>query len=529
MNRHNRKYEYYDIPEINTLVELIEFGRTNGEDKTVFHTGKDEEKTISFIEFSDMVRYLGTFLLSRKYRNSHIGILSENSVEWCTAYFGICNSGNVAVPLDKNENKEVIRKLIEFSDCKAVFYSDKCRKLIDEIEGVEYFELEKIDEYLSAGKKLIEEGNNEFLDIVIDKDDLASIVFTSGTTGDKKGVMLSHGNLMSDTVYTCRNVCARNTQILLPLHHTFAWASGLFAIFLYCVDAHISGDLKRVVKDLKNNKPQNISAVPLMVDMLYRNILNNIKKRNKERQFRIMLSISNFLMRIGIDLRRRIFREIHDAFGGNLEIIICGGAAMDESTEKALYDMGFTVISGYGITECSPVVAVNRNNDFRFGSVGRILGCNEVRIDEPDEKGIGEVLVKGLNVMKGYYKDEKATEEVLVDGWFKTGDHGYILDDYLFITGRKKDLIVLANGENVAAEEIEMKLQKIDYVKEVLVYEEGQKIVAEFYLDDNISKETLQKDVDAYNRSVPIYKNISYIKIRDIPFEKTTTMKIKRG
>ena len=267
----------------------------------------------------------------------------------------------------------------------------------------------------------------------------------------------------------------------------------------------------------------------MMVEMIYKNILNSIKRQKKEKQFNTMLYISNFLMKLGIDLRRQIFKEIHDSFGGNLEIIICGGAALDPDIEKALYDIGFTVISGYGITECSPVVAVNRNKDFRFGSVGRILGCNEVRIDEPDEKGIGEILVSGTNVMKGYYKDEKATNEVFDGKWFKTGDYGYIEDDYLFITGRKKNLIVLANGENVSAEEIEMKLMKLEYVKEVLVYEQDNKIVAEFYLDDKITKDTLEKDIEKYNRSVPLYKNISYIKIRDIPFEKTTTMKIKRG
>lgn len=525
----NKKYKYYDIPELDTLVKLIDYGRTKGQNRTVFYTNEDNSRPISFIEFSDMVRYLGTFLLNKGYRNSHIGILSENSFKWCLTYFGITNSSNVVVPLDRNENDIEINKLIKFSDCEAIFYSSKCKKLIEGIKDIELFELDKMDEYLEIGRKLIEEGNNEFENINIDKDDLAAIVFTSGTTGDKKGVMLSHYNLVSDAVYTCRNVYAQNTQLLLPLHHTFSWASGLLAVFLYCVDAHISTDLKRILKDLKDNKPQNISAVPMMVEMIYKNILNNIKRQKKEKQFSTMLYISNFLMKLGIDLRRKIFKEIHDSFGGNLEIIICGGAALDPDIEKALYDIGFTVISGYGITECSPVVAVNRNKDFRFGSVGRILGCNEVKIDEPDEKGIGEILVSGSNVMKGYYKDEKATKEVFDGKWFKTGDYGYIEDDYLFITGRKKNLIVLANGENVSAEEIETKLMKLEYVKEVLVYEQDNKIVAEFYLDDKITKETLDEDIEKYNRSVPLYKNISYIKIRDIPFEKTTTMKIKRG
>ena len=529
MIKHKRNYDYYDGPELYTLSDLIEYSKNKGKDRTVFYTSNKQEKSISFNEFYDMVRYLIAFLVSKGYRNDHIGILSENSINWCLSYFGICNSKNVIVPLDRNETKDEIDKLIRFADCKAIFYSDKCRDLIEDIDGIELFELDRIDEYLDIGKNLIEQGNNDYENIIIDKDDTAAIVFTSGTTGGKKGVMLSHYNLVSDVVNICRILYASSTQILLPLHHTFAWASGLLAIFVHCVDAHISSDLKRIVKDLNNNKPQNISAVPMMVEMLYKNILNNIKKQNKEKQLGRAIKISNFLMSIGIDIRRKIFKEIHDSLGGNLEIIICGGAALDKDIEERLYELGITVINGYGITECSPVVSVNTNNDFRFGSVGKVLGCNKVRIDNPDEKGIGEIQVSGSNVMKGYYKDQEATKEVFDKEWFKTGDYGYIKDDYLYITGRKKNLIILANGENVSAEEIEMKMMKLDYVKEVLVYEQDHKIVAEFYIDDKISMETLEKDVDTYNRSVPAYKNISYIKLRDIPFEKTTTMKIKRG
>ena len=237
-------------------------------------------------------------------------------------------------------------------------------------------------------------------------------------------------------------------------------------------------------------------------------------------------------MAFGIDARKKLFKEIHDSFGGKLEVIICGGAPLDEDVERGFYDLGIQVINGYGITECSPVVAVNRPHDFRFGSVGKVLPCNKVRIIDPDKDGIGEVLVKGSNVMKGYYKDPEATAEAFEDEWFRTGDFGKIdKDGFLFITGRKKNLIVLSNGENVSPEEIENKLIKLPYVKEVAVYEEDREIVGEFYLDEDAFSEArkmLENDVDFYNRSVPNYKNIGKIKVRTIPFEKTTTMKIKR-
>ena len=230
----NNKYKYYDIPELDNLVKLIDYGRTKGQNRTIFYTNEDDSRPISFIEFSDMTKYLGTFLLSKGYRNSHIGILSENSFKWCLTYFGITNSSNVVVPLDRNENDIEIHKLIKLSDCEAVFYSSKCKKLIEGIKDIEFFELDKLDEYLDIGKKLIEEGNNEFENINIEKDDLAAIVFTSGTTGDKKGVMLSHNNLMSDAVYTCKNVYAQYTTFITTTSYIFLGIRIIGSLFILC-------------------------------------------------------------------------------------------------------------------------------------------------------------------------------------------------------------------------------------------------------------------------------------------------------
>jgi long-chain acyl-CoA synthetase len=237
-------------------------------------------------------------------------------------------------------------------------------------------------------------------------------------------------------------------------------------------------------------------------------------------------------MKFGIDRRRSLFREVHENFGGRLALIICGGAALDPETEKGLYDLGIQVLNGYGITECSPIVSVNRNHHYKFGSVGLPLPCNRIKIDDPDENGIGEIMVAGSNVMLGYYKDPEATKEAFAGEWFRTGDYGRIdKDGFLFITGRKKNLIILANGENVMPEELEMKLGRLEYVVDVVCYEENGSITAEFYLDEehfSDARSRLEEDIGIFNRTMPMQNNISGVKIRDIPFEKTTTMKIKR-
>jgi len=347
-----------------------------------------------------------------------------------------------------------------------------------------------------------------------------------------KGVMLSHGNITSDVVATCMCAQADHAQLLLPLHHTFSWASAMLAAFLYIKDLHISGNLRHIVKDFQTNHPQNVAAVPMMAEMLYKGIWNTARSSGQEDRLRRGLALSRALMKIGIDMRRSIFRSVHDNFGGELELIICGGAHLDEEVEKGLRDLGIEVLCGYGITECSPVVAVNRNHDHRYGSVGKPLPCNRVRIDEPDEKGIGEILVSGSNVMLGYYKDPEATAEAFDGEWFRTGDYGRLDEDgFLYITGRKKNLIILANGENISPEELEQKLSRIEYVEDVAVYEEDKKITAEFYMDEKRfpdARDRIDGDIRKFNSSVPKSRNIARIKVRDIPFDKTTTMKIKR-
>ena len=535
----NGPYPYYEIADVHTLRDLIAYGRENGGDHTVFYTGRHNDEPMSFITADSEIRAVGTWLLHQGFQQKHIALLGENSTEWCLAYFAVVNSGNVIVPLDKELPREDLAELITHCGCSAIFYSEKYGEQIAYFQGLRgefpemrYFPLSDFDSYIAEGEKLLAEGNTLFEETEITPDTLACIVYTSGTSGKSKGVMLTHGNLASDVAATCMCVTAKNTQIFLPMNHTFSWASAMFAAFLYSVDAHISGNMKRIVKDLNRNKPQNISAVPLMVEMLYNGIWTNARKQGAEKKLKNVLVLSHALMAVGIDARKRLFRQIREGFGGNLETIICGGAALDSKLQKGLFDFGINVINGYGITECSPVVAVNRNHDYRFGSVGRPLPCNKVKIADPDENGIGEIYVSGSNVMKGYYKDPEATAEAFDGEWFKTGDYGRMdKDGFLYITGRKKNLIILANGKNVSPEELEQKLGRIEYVKEVAVYEEDKNITAEFFLDEEgypDARSRLDRDVKAFNSSMPSSKNVKRIKTRSIPFEKTTTMKIKR-
>ena len=537
----NKTYPLYEMPDVCTLRELVENGRDKGESVTAFYRGRNNDQPITFGECSRIIESLGTYLFSLGLNSDHIAIIGENSTEWVLSFLAVTNSGNAAVPIDRGLPNEDLAELVLHCDCRAIIYSEKCKEAIGFLRGlgkpysdIMYIPLSDFDTYVTDGTRLLAEGNTQFKDAgdIIGRDTLASIVYTSGTTGRMKGVMLSHGNLASDTVGACRNAEADNAQLLLPLHHTFAWSSQMLAAFIYIKDLHINGNLKHILKDFQHNSPQNVAAVPMMVDMLYKSIWDTARRNGSEKRLNRGIRLSRFLLKLGIDRRRSLFREVHENFGGRLSLIICGGAALDPETEIGLDDLGIQVLNGYGITECSPIVSVNRNHHYKFGSVGLPLPCNRIKIDDPDENGIGEIMVAGSNVMLGYYKDPEATEEAFSGEWFRTGDYGRIDEDgFIYITGRKKNLIILSNGENVMPEELEMKLERLEYVLDVVCYEENGSITAEFYLDEEHftdARSRLEEDIDIFNRTMPMQKNISGVKIRDIPFEKTTTMKIKR-
>ena len=398
-----------------------------------------------------------------------------------------------------------------------------------EIEGLICYNLKFLPSMITEGEALVQNGNREYVDMKIQKQDIASIVYTSGTTGKSKGVLLTHYNFCSCARSACENVlCEGVSFLVLPLHHTYGLVTSVFSMMNYGVPIYINKSLKRLIQEFSKAKPQNMFVVPLMVEMIYKNIWNQAKAQGKEKLLYRLVKISDGLLKCKIDLRKMFFKSIRSALGGELELMISGGAPIEEKYIKGFHSVGITVLNGYGITECGPVVAVNRNRFSVPDSVGIPLSCNQVRISEE-----GEILVKGDNVTQGYYQNEEENKKAFTqDGWFKTGDIGNI-DEYgaLHITGRIKNLIILSNGKNISAEALESQIYTIPYVKEVIVYGKNDKITAEVYLDENVAdaRNAIKKDIEQINRQLPQVQNIGDIIIRDTEFPKTSTKKIKRG
>ena len=533
--------QYGTFPDMDTVKEIVIYGAKKGRDKKQYMF-KDFDGNVCTKTF-DEVFYdatgLGQHLYSLGMKNKKVAILSENSYYWIAAFYSISTGKMTAIPLDPKLTDADLTDLMVRSGCDAIYYTKdfssaiEMMKNTDGVKITEYLPLEDFDKLVEAGHSELADGAENYLDDEVGADDLGFIVYTSGTTGKSKGVMLSQKNVASNAIATCRAMTASQTVAFLPFNHTLSWASALFASPLLAEWGYICGNLRNLQKDMAQYHPQHITAVPLAVETIYKKIWFTARKSGKDAKLEKGLKLSRFLMKLGIDVRRKLFGEVIDNLGGKLEMIICGGAFLDPKYENGLYDMGIQVINGYGTTECAPIITCNRLNNFKFGSAGYALECNEIKINEPDEDGVGEIFVKGTNVMMGYYNEPEATAEAFEDGWFKTGDYGYLdKDGFLFLRGRKKNLIILSNGKNVSPEEIEDKLSTIDYVKEVLVYEENGAITAEFYLDTvetPDAKDRLKKDVRAVNLQLPAYKQVTRTKLRDTEFPKTTTLKIKRN
>ena len=475
---------------------------------------------------------LGSYLFSKGFKDCHIALMGENSYEWILTHFSVTCSGNVIVPIDKDLDASGVSELLADSHSVMLVYSDSYKdiaeKLIAQLPGITYLNMKDMPLCLEEGSKLISEGYTECVDKKVDKDDLASIVYTSGTTGKSKGVMLTHGNFARDAYSACCNVkVSGNSILMLPLHHTFGLVAGVFSIMMYGCPIYINSSLKRLMMDFEKAKPQHFFAVPLIVETLYKTIWSTAKKNGKDKKLRTAIRLSNALRKLGTDLRRKLMKPVLSALGGNLEVIICGGAPLNPQLVRDYDSIGITLLNGYGITECSPIVAVNRNKFNVVGSVGLPLLCNQVKISED-----GEVLVKGENVMLGYYNMEEENANVFADGWFRTGDLGRI-DEYgaLHITGRIKNLIILGNGENIPAESIEQEIYKIPYVKECIAYGKDDVIVAEVYLDEEVpdAKDRINGDIEFMNQRMPRIRNVGKVVVRDTEFPKTTTKKIKRN
>ena len=532
---------YAQIPDLQTVKEIVLYGAEHGADKKqyMFQNFAGEVETKTFRQVFHDVHGLGQLLYSKGLRGKKVAILSHNSYYWIAAYYSIITGKMTAIPLDPKLGDEDLTELMERSGCDAIYYSGAFEPAVammradENVRITDYIPLDDFDALVQQGHALLDDGAEDYIDDEVLPGDLAFIVYTSGTTGKSKGVMLSQNNVASNAIAAVRVMTGGHAIGFLPLNHTFSWVGALFTGCLLTNWGYICPSIKDIQHDLVTYKPQNFSAVPLVVETIYERIWRTAQKSGKEAVLQKGLRISRALRKVGIDVRRKLFRQIIDNLGGNLEMIVCGGAYMDEKYERGMYDFGIQIINGYGITECSPAVTCNRLDNFRFGSLGLPLPCNEVMIHEPDADGVGEIYVRGTNVMLGYYDDPEATAEAFDGNWFKTGDYGSMDEDgFLYYRGRKKNLIVLSNGKNVSPEELEDKLSTIPYVLEVLVYAEDNRITAEFFLntaDYPDAAQQLHADVDALNRKLPMFKQIGRIKIRDEEFPKTTTLKIIRN
>lgn len=517
-----------------TLKELLIFGaETYPEDPAFLYREKKEDIVISYRKFKEDVDGLGTWFYQNGYKNCRIAVYGENSYQWILTHFAATCGKNVIVPIDKDMPFEGILDLLKDSECRLMIYSNQYEDIAQNIrksisEQVYLCNMKQLPELIGQGRKWIGKGYLEYVREEIKEDDLASIVYTSGTSGKSKGVMMSHRNFCANTYGSCDAVdIKRGTALLLlPLHHTFGLVTNVFSAIAYGYPLYINRSLKRLLSDIQNVKPYLLCVVPLMIEMMHKKIWETARKEGKDVILRRLMKFSDILLKCGIDVRRKLFQSVLDGFGGNLELIVSGGAPIDEKYIRDFRSLGIIVQNGYGITECGPVVAVTRGKFPTIGSVGTPLCCNQIKISNE-----GEILVKGENVMLGYYHNEEENKKAFDGEWLRTGDLGKIHNGELYITGRIKNLIILSDGENISAESIENEIyHNIPYVKEVVAYGKNGVIVAEVYLDEEKTdgKERIHEDIRALNRQLPKIKTIGTIVIRDTEFPKTSTKKIKR-
>lgn len=521
-------------------------------------------REITYKDFAKDIRNFGTALVNLGLKSKRIAVISDNRYEWCVTYLAVTTGTGVIVPLDKALPANEIESLIIRSEVEAIVYSSKYDEIMNDIKArntsnVKYFismDLSKKEndiysqkELMEQGAKLLEEGNTEYLDSKIDAEEMGIMLFTSGTTAMSKAVMLSQRNIcanLMDIASVIKLVPEDRMLSFLPLHHTFECTVG----FLYPISKGSSiafcEGIRHIADNAKEYQVTAMISVPILYETMYKKIMKGIEKKGKLETVKKGIKISNFLLKFGIDIRRKLFKEVIDNLGGKARLFVAGGAALDPAAEKGFNELGVRMIQGYGLTESSPVIAAEDDKYIRLGSIGKAFPSLDVKIDEPNEEGIGELLVKGPTIMLGYYNNEEATKETLEDGWLHTGDLAKIdKDGFIFISGRKKFVIVLKNGKNIYPEELETIVNKIGGVTESFVYgkpeDDGDyKICAKIVYDKDMVesiygtndeeklKELIWQEVKKVNKTMPAYKYIREISITDKPLIKTTTQKIKR-
>ncbi len=524
---------------------------------------KGEIITKTYSDFVNDIKSLGTALLSNGLEKKRIAIIAPNRYEWCVSYLAITTSNMIVVPLDKALPDNEIENLIIRSKSDAVIYDKQYTNVFENLKknpecNLTHYICMDNTEYtclLSKGNELLKNDDNSYEKIHLNNKEMSIMLFTSGTTSISKAVALSQYNICSDIYALAQmtDITEKDSFLsFLPLHHTFE-STCTFLYGSYCgITICFCDGLKYVVDNLKEYEITGFVSVPLMLEIMYKKIQKEIENQHKTGLIKFARVLSHILLSIGIDVRRKLFAQILEQLGGKLRIIVSGGAAMNVNAIKGYLDFGINLLQGYGLTETSPVISGENDKYKRAGSVGFPLPGIDVSIFEPDKDGIGEIIVKSPTVMLGYYDNDVATKETIIDGWLHTGDLGYIdKDGFIFITGRKKDVIVLKNGKNVFPEELEMLINELPYVSESMVFgktintknDRNEDIIlcAKIVYDENVIKNIfpdeisdnyfnlIWKDIkDKINKTMPAYKYIREIIITKTPLIKTTTQKIKR-
>ena len=554
---------FFDYPVFDNIRDMLYYSLKRNPDNVAFRlkekNGEEiKYKDITYTEFFEEVNEVGTGFFTLGLKGKRIAIIAKNRYEWVLSYVATLLGGMVSVPLDKGLTDIEIENSIIRSKADCIVYEEKYSEVINKVKSEnksnlsEYICMDKVEGVKSLedikeiGKKELENGNEDYLKAEIDDKALASLVFTSGTTSNSKIVMLSQYNIARNISDMQLVEDFRSTDInlaFLPFHHTFGSTGQLVMLSTGITTAFPDG-LRYIAQNLKEYNITFFVGVPALIEKIYEKINEEIAKKGKTKQVKIGKMFTKILLKFGIDIRRKVFKEIIDGLGG-LRFIISGAAPLNKEVEKGLNDLGIMTRQGYGLTETAPVLCAENYKYKRYGSVGFPMKNVQIRIEEKSKEGIGEIVVKAPNVMLGYYEDEEATKAVLKHGWFYTGDYGYIDDDgFVYITGRKKNLIVLKNGKKIFPEEIEEHINKIDLVEECFVFalpknddvvlsvkiKYNEEVAKEKY--PNLSEEELEKiiweKIKETNKLFPKYKYVKHMIITTEEFAKTTTNKIKR-
>ncbi len=555
----------YKCLEIKDLKDMLKKSGEKYGEKNAYkiRLEKNKYKTYTHKDVRQMINYLGTRLIDLGLKNKRIAVIGENRYEWEIAYLSIVCGTGIVVPLDKSLPQNELEKVIERSGVEAIFYSEKYTDILKTIVGRGIGKLKTLismdlkhhtegiysqNELISEGKKLVESGNKSFIDATIDNEKMSIMLFTSGTTSDSKIVALSHKNLVSNLMDIASSLDINSSDVFLsflPLHHVFECTVGfLFSLYAGAETVFCDG-IRYIVDNLKEYKVSVMASVPAIYERIFKIIRREIARSNNLEE---ILENEEKYKNSSMEEKKKVFKDIHDMLGGNIKLLISGAASLDKEIEEKYRNLGLNLVQGYGLTETSPVIGIGTNKYHKVGSIGKTVPSVEAKVVDCNKEGIGELIVKGPNIMIGYYQNEEATKKAIVDGWFYTGDLARIDEEgYIFICGRKKNVIVLKNGKNIYPEEMENLINKIEGVEESFIYgkqlssdKENIKIYAKIVYDEGVvknaykvqSKEEIHKEIAnkirEINSLMPKYKAIRGFSLTKEPLIKTTTNKLKR-